>query len=196
MSKIDPENYINVQDCKILKACQWKNSDTEIPFDVEVCVSPQSRANGLVAYFDYHGGRYFIGFDNWIVWDEWGSDYIEIFTDEDFRRLNDIESAQYQTKFFELRDYMTRIPIMCVYCNPALMKGQEKQIVKSAGYLDFPSVLTVDLNNGIVEMPRGRTYGAACPYIAEHWFELVSGQVIDVRFILGESEVPCESDFK
>jgi hypothetical protein len=39
-----------------------------------------------------------------------------------------------------------------------------------------------------------RTFLTAFTYIAEHWHELTSGQVIDVRVILGEETEPAKSD--
>jgi hypothetical protein len=51
----------------------------------------------------------------------------------------------------------------------------------------------------ILHMLRGvddldRTYTAAFTYIAKAWHELVSGQVVDVRVILGEQAEPAPSD--
>lgn len=40
----------------------------------------------------------------------------------------------------------------------------------------------------------GRTYPVAHQYIVNHWDELVSGQVIDVEFILGETTEPKTSE--
>lgn len=39
-------------------------------------------------------------------------------------------------------------------------------------------------------MAFGRTLGIAHKYINEHYDELDSGDVVDVRFILGETEKP------
>lgn len=40
----------------------------------------------------------------------------------------------------------------------------------------------------------GRTMPVAHKYITEHFVEMKDGDVVDVRFILGETSEPCQSD--
>lgn len=112
-----------------------------------------------------------------------------------------------QTKLFEVRDRMTFIPVMAIQLTslrtaPLLLK--EKYLLSRAGF-------------GLTEMEQGeffvlihlegekltyephawgnRTMQEAHKYIRENWHLLMSGDVIDVEYILKETNNPKESEF-
>lgn len=115
-----------------------------------------------------------------------------------------------ETKLFELRDRGTFIPIIAtLMCSddPA-----EVYLLRRTGYsgecpkkslLPFlhPLILLDRLTGGCSDCdPHSehgggkRTFPTAHQYIQDHWSELVSGQVIDVEFILGETDHPKVSE--
>ena len=106
-----------------------------------------------------------------------------------------------KTKLFELRDKGTFIPIIAtLMAKPA--NEAEAYLLRRAGYSIGPDdhwlVLLDRLEGGHSDYDpkRGgpRTYPVAHQYIQDHWPELVSGQVIDVEFILNETRHPKVSE--
>jgi hypothetical protein len=103
-------------------------------------------------------------------------------------------------KLFEVRDSMTCISTIAI--KPHARDRHEAFVLSHAGYGHSPElyVLFTDLNGSWplsydpYKQPERRTMRVAHEYVREHWDELVSGQVIDVEYILGETETPCESD--
>lgn len=104
-------------------------------------------------------------------------------------------------KIFEVRDHMTRISILAIgmfpHGNP---EPVENAHLKTCGYPPFATeVMIVRLDGeGKVSVDPfswgDRTYATAHAYIRDHFDDLPSGAVIDVRFILGETEAPAESE--
>lgn len=110
-----------------------------------------------------------------------------------------------EAKTFELRDRMTFIPIVAVSCKVNAGDRIERYkadeyLLRRAGY--EPSnhrVIITRLEGG----PKAysdyyywgdRTLTVAHKFIAENWDSLVSGEVIDVEFILGETTQKKESE--
>lgn len=102
------------------------------------------------------------------------------------------------SKYFEVRDCGTLIPVI------ATQLDHHNPIVRRAGFnAGFgPSsqmhVIVTALASlktyhaqGYIE---GRTMSVAAHHIAAKWNDLTCGQVVDVEFILGESNAPKTSD--
>ena len=120
-------------------------------------------------------------------------------------------------KLFELRDSATCIPIMgvCVKAD-TLLRGfrdeRERWLIRRGGwgptqeglYLmrvnpDEKVYAAALVGNSMLfrmseYVSESRSYKVAFEHIAEHWHELESGDLIDVRVVLGEEELPAESD--
>ena len=104
-----------------------------------------------------------------------------------------------QVKALEIRDEGTFIPALAVNMNPD-GEGQ-RYLLRRCGYpCDGQAniVLTrLDGNGKATNDPYewgGRTWPVAHNYIIEHWKELRDGDVVDVSFILGETEKPKVSE--
>lgn len=98
-----------------------------------------------------------------------------------------------QTKLFEVRDRATFIPVMATMMIPT--DNRERYLLRRAGYgFEYPLVVVTMLNR-VEETHYGpfrwddgtRTMREAHKYIEGHFDELKSGEVIDVEYILGES---------
>lgn len=108
-----------------------------------------------------------------------------------------------EVKILELRDEGTFIPLLCINLGQADNEPQ-RYLMRRVGYpLDgLPNIAIVHLqcgNDRITNDPyqqEGRTYPVGHHYIIDHWNELKDGSVVDVRFILGETTAPCESESK
>lgn len=110
-----------------------------------------------------------------------------------------------QVKLFEIRDRATFIPAMAVKLD-GNCSDQEDWLLRRAGYgMDAANrnyVYLTHLSEGITQYDQyrwgccSRTMTSAHGYILDHFDELISGQVIDVEFILGESTTPKESERK
>ena len=108
-----------------------------------------------------------------------------------------------ETKLFEIRDrglgvvQHIPIPVMCTLMNSE--NKAEKYLLQRPGYYDLLydgageslEILMTILSSNRTECDKtawnDRTFKTAHKYIADHWFELVTGDVIDVEFILGET---------
>src|SRR5271157_4563611 len=106
-----------------------------------------------------------------------------------------------ETKLVEIRDEGTFIPVIAT----RMRSGDEAEhyLLRRCGYAsDSPSVLLTALNgDGRAEWSdyyawRDRTFCIAHRYIEDHWDEIKSGDVVDVEFVLGESESPKQRDRK
>lgn len=105
-----------------------------------------------------------------------------------------------ETKLFEIRDAATCIPAFGVLLTPKATqtRGQyeaEAFLLRRAGFaLEEPHVMLVRLDGGAEYDPykwprRSRTMHEAHRWISDNWYSLESGDVVDVEFILGETEV-------
>jgi hypothetical protein len=101
--------------------------------------------------------------------------------------------ATHETKFFEVRDEGTFIPVFAIKVSRA-----DGYLARRAGYGEDPCVMLGPLTDGACRSDpyghTGRTYPVAHKYIEEHFDELEDGAVVDVRFILGEATAPATSE--
>ena len=101
-----------------------------------------------------------------------------------------------ETKFFEIRDSGTFIPAMAT-----CLDGSDSWLALRAGFgKDRPYIILTQLEGLETQYDRynwrgaARTMPAAHAYIEEHWDELKSGDLVDVRVPLGEATEPCKSE--
>ena len=103
-------------------------------------------------------------------------------------------------KLFELRDEGTHIPIFSFRSqsdNP-----RESLIFQRGGYLKGSRLIIMGALSGKIctydpgYWENGRTMRIAHQYLYEHWDELESGDLIDIRFIMKETDQPCETELK
>jgi hypothetical protein len=112
-----------------------------------------------------------------------------------------------QTKAFEIRDRATFIPAVATRLRakpPFTSKEEmlsEAYLLGRAGFRNMaivPVILThlqsCESHVDMYDWKGDRTMKIAHSYIAAHWHELESGQVIDVEFILSESDAPKLSE--
>ena len=105
-----------------------------------------------------------------------------------------------ECKVFELRDHATFIPLLAVKLGSRI--EAERYLLARAGFgRDYGEqntyILLMSLNGGKGSYDCeffDRTYAAAHQHILEHWDELASGCVVDVRVILGEESEVCQSE--
>lgn len=101
-------------------------------------------------------------------------------------------------KVLEIRDRATFIPVLAVLIDVKAADDASRYLLRRAGFGEYPFVLLTKLN--AVESQYnpyewgGRTMPAAHDYIEKHWSELVSGDVVDVEYILGETSRPKRSE--
>lgn len=108
------------------------------------------------------------------------------------------------TKTFEIRDQGTFIPMLAIKLQPTMKEDQ--YLFSRAGYGREASdqaqyILLCQISGGggrcqsdFYEWGNGRTYRVAHRFIQENFDRLSSGEVIDVEFILGETQNPKESE--
>lgn len=111
-----------------------------------------------------------------------------------------------ETKILEVRDDGTFIPVLCVDMNPrpelSDTNRAQHYYLRRCGYPcdDRPNIAITNLNmdgGRAWNDPYGwsnRTMGVAHKFILEHWPKLKDGDVIDVQFILGETQQPKVSE--
>ena len=101
-----------------------------------------------------------------------------------------------ETKFFQVRDRGTNTPVMCVRFHGSAMDGRPGEIARRAGWGSEPATIYIKLASGEAAHDltdwSDRTNLYAHAHICDHWEELGDGAVIDVEFILGESETAKE----
>jgi hypothetical protein len=98
-----------------------------------------------------------------------------------------------ELKQFEIRDRATCVPALAIR-----ISGDDGPIVRRAGFKS-PMVLLIMLAHPKIEYDsfswdNQRTMGNVHRYIEDHWDELIDGQVVDVRFFLGETARPAEAE--
>ena len=108
-------------------------------------------------------------------------------------------------KLFEIRDQATFMPVIAI--KPDGSDQRARWLWSRAGYGTAPSdqseyVLVGRLAGGTGQLScdpydwggGARTMKVAHQHIIEHWYELETGAVIDVQFILKETEEPKVSE--
>jgi len=115
-----------------------------------------------------------------------------------------------EIKLFEVRDSATFMPVMAIRLfieNPIVDPDNELWLLRRAGYSleqiitksAEPYIILVKLNGVEAQYDPfnwvpSRTMGNAHRYIIDNWNDLKSGEVIDVEFILGETQVKKRSE--
>ncbi len=115
-----------------------------------------------------------------------------------------------EVKLFEIRDRGTFIPVMAtrLIVNELGEMGEaELWLLRRAGYNESQVLISVaepyiilckldgvEAQYDSFSWPNQRTMGNTHRHIIELWSELKSGDVIDVEFILGETQTPKESE--
>lgn len=104
-----------------------------------------------------------------------------------------------ETKILELRDRGTFIPILCIRLLPDT--ARENYLLRRAGFAFAPPLVQlVNLTTGQggwdeYEIGRGaRTLPIALQHIRSNWDDIENGEVVDVQYILGETEAPKISE--
>jgi hypothetical protein len=108
-----------------------------------------------------------------------------------------------EVKTFEVRDEGTFIPVLAIRLWPRT--EEERYLLSRAGYgrtvadqIGGDYTLLTRLDGGKChydfEAWGNRTLGCAHAYIKNCWDDLKSGRVIDVQYILGETDKPKESE--
>lgn len=105
-----------------------------------------------------------------------------------------------ETKLLEIRDEATMIIVLCVNMNPTT--EFQRKALRRYGYPcdGRPNILITHANGGKIADNDpyswgGRTYPNAHKFIIEHWGLLKDGDVVDVQFILGETQEVKVSEF-
>lgn len=116
-----------------------------------------------------------------------------------------------KVKLIEIRDSATFIPAMAVRL--FARSDAEMFLLRRAGYsreqIEGRAILAesgiepyvilckldgVEAQYDAFSWTRSRTMGVAHRWIIEHWAEVSSGAVVDVQFILGETDEPKRSE--
>jgi hypothetical protein len=105
-----------------------------------------------------------------------------------------------EIKIFEIRDRATFLPVIAVKIpgwRNIKTPDSVKYLVWWAGHVRDVVILYNLTNPHKMESFYGawgdRTYQTAHKYIFENWDMVISGQVLDIEFILGEVDTPKES---
>lgn len=105
------------------------------------------------------------------------------------------------TKLIEIRDSMTFISAIATQLDPA--NERERVLLARSGFGLRPGeqskyVFLARLNGGTATYDPydwgDRTMAQAHQWLAEHFGEIESGDVVDVEFILGETAAPKEPE--
>jgi hypothetical protein len=91
-------------------------------------------------------------------------------------------------KQLEILDRMTFVPMLAIQVN-----GDDGWLLRRAGYGPKDYILLIHLTSGIMnDDPNkwgGRTIKVAHQYIMANWNDIANEEVIDVEFILGETNI-------
>ena len=104
-----------------------------------------------------------------------------------------------EVNLFEVRDDGTYLPAICIRCTPAneaerymLDRAGYGQTAKAQGaYVLFAAESDGQLRYDTSYWADNRTRLIAHAWIRDHWAELETGDVVDVRVILGETITPA-----
>ena len=108
-----------------------------------------------------------------------------------------------KTKLLELRDTGTFIPLLCVDMNPdSAFADAQHYLLHRCGYPcdGRPNIgithASADgtFSNDPYRWSGSRTYAVAHRYIIENWETLKDGDVVDVEYILGETDAKKPSE--
>jgi hypothetical protein len=106
-----------------------------------------------------------------------------------------------RTKFLEVRDRATFIPVAAISMMPSEPETQRYWLMRRAGFsADYPQVLLVRLLGGEAQYDPyawasgSRTMRTAHLHIRDQWESIADGDVVDVEFILGETSVKKVSE--
>ena len=103
-----------------------------------------------------------------------------------------------EVKFFEVRDRLTFIPVMAVKSvREDDLNDDENYLLGRAGWT-HGEILLIKLGPPIGKYSAydwgNRTMETVHKHLQQKWFELDSGSVLDVQFILGETDHPKISE--
>jgi len=107
-----------------------------------------------------------------------------------------------EVKIVEIRDEGTFFPMLCINLGEADNEAQ-RYLMRRCGYpvAGFPNIAVCHLRchldritNDPFQWSGSRTYAVAHHYILDHWSQIRDGDVIDVEFILGETQVKKTSE--
>jgi hypothetical protein len=105
-----------------------------------------------------------------------------------------------ETKFFEVRDHGTFIPIISTRYVVDPNNSIAYSLFRHGGWSnDNPPIVVTHLSSSKANVnpfdwTNGRTMSIAHQHIIRDWDQLNSGQVIDVRVVLGETNIPVENE--
>lgn len=105
-----------------------------------------------------------------------------------------------ETKLFELRDEGTFIPLLCIKPGSPTVHEFESKMAWRYGYKDSRAIIVLHMSvptRGCNVDPYewgDRTFQTAHLHIEKNWDKLRTGDLIDVRVLLGETDTPCESE--
>jgi hypothetical protein len=117
-----------------------------------------------------------------------------------------VDGSYMQVKLFEVRDRATFIPVLAVRLLPST--DQESWLLAESGYglcreCQGNYILLMRLHGGSDQYESSphywggsRTMKTAHEHIIDNWWNLQSGAVIDVEYVLGEAPVPKVSQRK
>ncbi len=105
-----------------------------------------------------------------------------------------------EVKCLEIRDRMTFIPVICI--RPVPTNEAQRYLLRRDGYQGNDQehcIIMIDAqcrgcSYDPFEWGGSRTKGQAHFFIHENWSQLKDGDVIDVQYILGETEAPKKSE--
>ena len=107
------------------------------------------------------------------------------------------------TKVFEIRDRSTYVAVIAIKMVPGsdADEGYERRryMLRRCGYdFAYPQIMLLRIDGGKCSHDPyhwdDRTMHTAHKFIAEHFDGLKDGQVIDVEYILGETDLPKEPE--
>ena len=108
-----------------------------------------------------------------------------------------MDTTNTNIKYFELRDAMTFIPVVCIRVAPRELSGVEAYLAQRAGIAPTQEfVYMLELTNDRIFWNPSRwgddrdTRFICHMHILHHWEELSSGDVIDAEYILGLQPFP------